>query len=71
MAAYEMINSNDKTAKAKVGGCAPHRQVCLTYSVQILFYLAQVYFTLGQNVGTDYPLEWNAKIKVRPSTLRR
>ncbi|CAF1356153.1 unnamed protein product [Adineta steineri] len=30
---------------------------------KILFYLAQVYFILGQNVGTDYPLEWNTKIK--------
>ncbi|CAF0762870.1 unnamed protein product [Rotaria sordida] len=30
---------------------------------KILFYLAQVYSILGQNFGTDYPLEWNIRIK--------
>ncbi|UJR28166.1 hypothetical protein I4U23_009420 [Adineta vaga] len=30
---------------------------------KILFYLAQVYSILGHNVGTDYPLEWNSRIK--------
>ncbi|CAF4722909.1 unnamed protein product [Rotaria sp. Silwood1] len=46
MAVLEIIDTTDKTTKAKV-----------------LFYLAQVYSILGQNFGTDYPLEWNMRIK--------
>ncbi|CAF4031131.1 unnamed protein product, partial [Rotaria sp. Silwood2] len=34
-----------------------------TTKAKILFYLAQVYSILGQNFGTDYPLEWNMRIK--------
>ncbi|CAF3399137.1 unnamed protein product [Rotaria socialis] len=30
---------------------------------KVLFYLAQVYSILGQNFGTDYPLEWNVTVK--------
>ncbi|CAF5026576.1 unnamed protein product, partial [Rotaria sp. Silwood1] len=47
MAVLEIIDTTDKTTKAKV-----------------LFYLAQVYSILGQNFGTDYPLEWNMRIKM-------
>ncbi|CAF3919870.1 unnamed protein product, partial [Rotaria magnacalcarata] len=30
---------------------------------KVLFDLAQVYSILGQNFGTDYPLEWNVTVK--------
>ena len=72
MSTLELVGANDRSTKAKVksllGFLSTHRSIT-DLICQVLFYLAQAYSILGQNVGTDYPLEWNAKVKVRRGTL--
>ena len=73
MSTLELVGASDRSTKAKVksllGFSSTHRSITFFLIHQVLFYLAQAYSILGQNVGTDYPLEWNAKVKVRRESL--
>lgn len=39
--------------------------VRISFFLKLLFYLARTFYIIGQNFATEYPLEWNSKIKVR------